>query len=70
MGFYLFASGSYEIFNFPVDARNLALHNSSSAYDGVLLNNNPSYADDELCNAKLRASTGKLKISYDPEAKR
>ena len=42
MGFLLFASGSYEIFNFPVDARNLALHNSASAYDGILLNNNPA----------------------------
>ena len=41
-GLYLFASGSYEIFNFPVDARNLALHNSASAYDGILLNNNPA----------------------------
>jgi len=41
-GFYLFASGSYEIFNFPVDARNLALNNSASAYDGILLNNNPA----------------------------
>ena len=42
MGFQLFASGSYEIFNFPVDARNLALHNSAAAYDGILLSNNPA----------------------------
>ncbi len=41
-GLYLFASGSYEIFNFPVDARNLALYNSASAYDGILLSNNPA----------------------------
>ena len=41
-GLYLFASGSYNFFNFPVDARNLALHNSASAYDGILLNNNPA----------------------------
>ena len=41
-GLYLFASESYDFFNFPVDARNLALHNSASAYDGILLNNNPA----------------------------
>lgn len=41
-GLYLFASGSYDFFNFPVDARSLALHNSASAYDGLLLNNNPA----------------------------
>jgi len=39
---WLFASSSYEILHFPTDARNLALHNSASAYDGILLNNNPA----------------------------
>jgi len=41
-GSQLFASGSYEIINFPVDARKLALHNSAAAYDGILLSNNPA----------------------------
>jgi len=38
----LFASSSYEILHFPTDARNLSLHNSASAYDGILLSNNPA----------------------------
>ncbi|MBC8256622.1 MAG: hypothetical protein H8E85_04860 [Candidatus Marinimicrobia bacterium] len=39
---WIFGAGSYEILQFPMDARNLALHNSASAYDGLLLSNNPA----------------------------
>jgi len=39
---WVFALGPYEILNFPMDARNLALHNSANAYDGLLLSNNPA----------------------------
>jgi len=39
---WVFGAGSYEILQFPMDARSLALHNSASAYDGLLLSNNPA----------------------------
>ncbi len=39
---WVFGVGSYEILQFPMDARSLALHNSASAYDGLLLSNNPA----------------------------
>jgi len=39
---WVFGAGSYEILQFPMDARSLALHNSASADDGLLLSNNPA----------------------------
>ena len=39
---WVFGAGSYEILQLPMDARSLALHNSASAYDGLLLSNNPA----------------------------
>ena len=38
----LFASGSYEVLNLPQDARSLALNNTTSAYDGPFMHNNPA----------------------------
>lgn len=38
----IFASGAYEVLLFPQDARSLALHNATSAYDGPFLHNNPA----------------------------
>ena len=38
----LFASGSYNILLFPQNARSLSLNNTTSAYDGSFLQNNPS----------------------------
>ena len=38
----LIAAGSYDILNLPQDARSLALNNTTSAYDGSFLQNNPS----------------------------
>ena len=40
--YLLFASGSYEVLNLPKDARSLALNNTTSAYGGPLLRNNPA----------------------------
>lgn len=39
---FLFAVGSYDILNFPQDARSLALNNTTSAYNGSFLQNNPA----------------------------
>ena len=39
---WVFGAGSYEFLQFPMDARSLALHNSASANDGLLLSDNPA----------------------------
>ena len=39
---WVFGAGSYEILQFPMDARSLALYNSASAHDGLFLSNNPA----------------------------
>ena len=38
----LFASSSYEVLNLSQDARSLALNNTTSAYDGPFMYNNPA----------------------------
>tara|TARA_B100001123_G_C15277269_1_gene1012648 strand:+ start:975 stop:1829 length:855 start_codon:yes stop_codon:yes gene_type:complete len=39
---WIFGNGSYEFLQFPMDARNLSLYNSASAYNGSFLSNNPA----------------------------
>ena len=39
---WVFSSGSYEFLLFPKDARSLSLNNTTSAYDGSYLQNNPA----------------------------
>ena len=38
----LFSLGTYEILNFPQDARSLSLHNAATSYDSPFLRNNPA----------------------------
>ena len=38
----IIASGSYEVLNLSQDARSLALNNTTSAYDGQFMYNNPA----------------------------
>jgi hypothetical protein len=52
---FLFASGSYDILNLPQDARSLALNNTTSAYNGTFLQNNP---------AAISADSGTMSYSY------
>ena len=51
----LIAAGSYDILNLPQDARSLALNNSTSAYGGPFMHNNP---------ATISMSSGGMSYSY------
>ena len=56
----LFASGSYEILNFPKDARSLSLNNTTSAYDSPFMQNNPAAIS-------IRSSGASYSYLYFPE---